>query len=70
MSQMITIQVNGESFTLPAGSSVSNLLATIGSNQESVATVVNDQIIRPDNRASFRLKEGDRVEILIFAGGG
>lgn len=70
MPQIITIQVNGEPFTLPGGSSVSDLLAGIGPEEKTVATVVNDNIVRPENRPAARLEEGDRVEILIFAGGG
>ena len=35
-----------------------------------VAVVVNEAIVRPESRASHRLHEGDRVDILVFAGGG
>jgi len=70
MSQMITIELNGEQQPFPPGSSVSDLLAIIGSDGKSVAVVVNEQIIRPENRLSHLLQEGDRVELLMFAGGG
>jgi len=70
MPQIITIQLNGEPFTLPRCSSVSDLLTRIASEEKTVATVINDQIVRPENRSAARLEEGDRVEILIFAGGG
>jgi len=70
MSQMITIELNGQQQPLPTGSAVSDLLSIIGSDGKSVAVVVNEQIIRPENRSAHFLQEGDRVELLIFAGGG
>ena len=70
MLQMITIDLNGQQQPLAPGSTVVDLLSTIGSDGKSVAVVVNDRIIRPENRPSQLLQEGDRVEILIFAGGG
>jgi len=70
MSQMITIELNGKQQPLPPDSAVSDLLSIIGSDGKSVAVVVNDHIIRPENRPSHLLQEGDRVELLIFAGGG
>jgi sulfur carrier protein len=70
MSQMITIELNGKKQPLPSGSAVSDLLTIIGSDGKKVAIVVNEQIIRPENRPAHFLQEGDRVELLIFAGGG
>jgi sulfur carrier protein len=70
MSQMITIELNGQQQPLPPASTVSDLFAIIGSDGKSVAVVVNDRIIRPENRSAHLLQEGDRVELLIFAGGG
>ena len=70
MSQMITIELNGQQQPLPTGSAVSDLLTIIGSDGKSVAVLVNQQIIRPENRPTCMLQEGDQVELLIFAGGG
>ncbi len=70
MSQMITIELNGQKQPLPTGSAVSDLLSIIGSDGKSVAVLVNQQIIRPENRSARILQEGDEVELLIFAGGG
>ncbi|MFZ4525445.1 MAG: sulfur carrier protein ThiS [Chlorobium sp.] len=67
---MITIELNGQQQPLPPGSTINDLLARVGSDGKSVAVVVNDRIIRPENRAAQTLQEGDRVELLIFAGGG
>ncbi len=70
MSQMITIELNGQQQPLSPGSTVNDLLAIVGSDGKSVAVLVNDRIIRPENRATHQLQEGNRVELLIFAGGG
>ncbi|NTV06368.1 MAG: sulfur carrier protein ThiS [Chlorobiaceae bacterium] len=67
---MITIELNGKQQPLPSGSAVSDLLKIIGADGKNVAIVVNEQIIRPENRPAHFLQEGDRVELLIFAGGG
>ncbi|WP_449258861.1 sulfur carrier protein ThiS [Chlorobium limicola] len=67
---MITIQLNGEPDTLPEGSSLEDLLAIIGSEGKTMATLVNDLIVRPENRAGCTIQAGDRIELLIFAGGG
>jgi len=68
--KMITIQLNGEPESLPEASALSDLLAHIGSDGKTLATLVNDQVVRPPERTAHILREGDRVEILVFAGGG
>ncbi len=67
---MITIELNGQQQSLPPGSTVSDLLSIISSDGKSMAVVVNEHIIRPEKRSTQILQEGDRVELLIFAGGG
>ena len=67
---MITLELNGKQQIVPHGSAVTDLLSIIGSVDNNVAVVINDRIIRPDKRSTHQLQEGDRVEILIFAGGG
>ncbi|NTW55922.1 MAG: sulfur carrier protein ThiS [Chlorobiaceae bacterium] len=67
---MITIELNGNKQEIPPGSSVSDLLALIGSIGKNTAVLLNEKIVRPENRSTAFLQEGDRVEVLIFAGGG
>ena len=67
---MITIELNGKQQSLPPGATVSDLLSIIGSEGNTVAVVINEAIIRPEKRSTHLLLEGDRAEILIFAGGG
>jgi sulfur carrier protein len=66
----IGIILNGERKELPAGASVADLLVIAEADRQSVAVVVNEGIVRPEDRSSRVLQAGDQVEILVFAGGG
>lgn len=70
MARMITITLNGKNHALPEDSAVSDLVASLGAEGRHVAVVVNETIVRPGDREGHRLREGDRVEVLAFAGGG
>jgi thiamine biosynthesis protein ThiS len=66
----IHIHVNGEARTWRKGATVADLLQDLGIRTERVAVELNLEIL---DRAAFgqhRLKNGDRVEILGFIGGG
>lgn len=67
---MLTIELNGTPERVAEGSTVADMPALVGSDGKTVATVLNDQVVRAPERAGTLLSEGDRVEILVFAGGG
>lgn len=67
---MISINLNGELREIPASSSVDDILELAGTGRQQVAVVVNERIIRPDERATTILRENDQVDVLVFAGGG
>lgn len=67
---MITIELNGERQQIAPKTTVTALLAAMGSDGSSVAVVVNEEIIRPESRSTRSLEEGDHVDVLMFAGGG
>jgi len=67
---MIRITLNGEKREFPSGSSVADLLKLECAESQKVAVIVNENIVRPDDRASLILQDGDQVELLVFAGGG
>lgn len=67
---MITIHLNGELKQLLDNTSVNDLLTSMDTDGKSLAVIVNEHIIRPEQRSSYFLNEGDRVELLMFAGGG
>jgi sulfur carrier protein len=66
----IGITLNGERREIPAGTTVAGLLVIADALHQPVAVVVNENIVRPDQRDSCILRDEDQVEILVFAGGG
>lgn len=70
MQDAIHIHVNGEARTWRSGATVAELLQDLDIRTERVAVELNLEIL---DRATFdqrSLKDGDRVEILGFIGGG
>lgn len=67
---MITITLNGEQRDIHDGSTVDDILSTIGAEKQRVAVVVNEKIIYPEKRSSLVLRENDQVEVLSFVEGG
>lgn len=64
------IIVNGSNHEHKGAGSLEELLAELGANKEAVAIMVNDQVIPKTERTGITLKDGDRVEVLSFMGGG
>jgi thiamine biosynthesis protein ThiS len=70
MTATIAILVNGEARTLPAGSTVADLVRALGLKAEQVAVERNRAIVRRADHAATLLQEGDHVEVVTFFGGG
>ena len=66
----MNVEVNGEGRAVPAASSVSTLLETLGLSGKRVAVAVNRAVVVRSLYAEVELAEGDRVEILEAVGGG
>ncbi len=64
------LRVNGEEHQHAGGGTVQELLAEIGAEGNRVAVMVNDAIVPKAEFGRVRLREGDRVEVLAFMGGG
>ena len=64
------ITVNGKTQTLDGDVSITELLATQKLEPIRVAVEVNEDIVPRRAFAQTRLREGDRVEIVTFVGGG
>lgn len=62
--------VNGEPSEITAGGNLSDLIKKLNLSAKRVVVLVNDTLIPAEKRAGYVLNEGDRVEILTFAGGG
>ncbi|GKS59045.1 sulfur carrier protein ThiS [Nitrospira sp.] len=64
------IQVNGEQRETISGSTVADLLATLDVPGDRVAVELNLEILDRGEFPTRALREGDRVEIISFIGGG
>ena len=64
------IQVNGDRRELRDESRLSDLFKELSLAPERVAVEVNHQVVRRNEWPNTILKEGDRIEIVNFVGGG
>ena len=64
------IHVNGQLRECGAELTVSTLLADLGLTERRVAVEVNREIVPRSAHASRRLRDEDRVEIVVAIGGG
>ena len=67
---MMTIQVNGESRGVGEGQTVAALLQDLDIRADRVAVELNLEILDRNDFETRGLREGDRLEILSFIGGG
>jgi thiamine biosynthesis protein ThiS len=70
MNQSVQIQVNGEPRDIQAGATVTDLLRELDIKSERVAVEINLEILDKGAFAQRSLREGDRIEIISFIGGG
>lgn len=70
MVETIQIQVNGELRGCRADATVGDLLRELAIKTERVAVELNLEIMDRKDFDHLSLKQGDRVEILSFIGGG
>lgn len=66
----IQVVVNGESHEIPAGTTVSELIARLGLGGKPVAVERNREVVPRARHPETALAEGDRVELVTFVGGG
>ena len=64
------IQLNGERRDVPDGLTLAALIESLGMKVDRVAAELNLEIIPRANWQTTQLKEGDRLEIVHFVGGG
>lgn len=67
----LTLTVNGDQRALPAGSTLAELLASLGLDRRLVV-VEHNRVILHDRAAydTLVLRDGDTLEIVHFVGGG
>jgi thiamine biosynthesis protein ThiS len=64
------LTVNGELFETSKPATITELLRELQIEPGKVAVEVNLSIIRKADYATFKLHEGDKVEVVKFVGGG
>jgi sulfur carrier protein len=64
------IQINGEDRDFPVSLSLEALLSQLGMKADRVAIELNRTIVAREAWTRTALKEGDRLEIVHFVGGG
>ena len=68
--EMISVSVNGELRSIPAGSSISGMLEAIGLDPRKVAVERNLEVVPRSSLREIEASEGDKFEIVHFVGGG
>ena len=66
----MTLQINGESREFADGLTLAALIAQLGSKADRVAVELNLEIVSRDKWQDTILRNGDRLEIVHFVGGG
>lgn len=64
------LQINGELRSFPEKLSLSELIAQLGMKQDRVAVELNLEIVPRGDWEATVLKDGDKLEIVHFVGGG
>lgn len=64
------LQINGEARDFPDALSLEVLLGQLGMKTDRVAVELNREIVPRPRWAETSLREGDRLEIVHFVGGG
>ena len=66
----MNLQLNGEPREFPEGLTVAALVEHLRMKADRVAVELNLEIVPRTNWAATNLKEGDKLEIVHFVGGG
>ncbi|QHI69502.1 sulfur carrier protein ThiS [Tichowtungia aerotolerans] len=66
----MNLTINGKSHEHTGNGSVIALLGELGATPEHSAVTVNSNIIFSRDWKTFKLNNGDAVEVLTFVGGG
>jgi sulfur carrier protein len=69
-SRAMKLVVNGETHETTDDASVEGLLAEMGVAPRTVVVALNDEVLAAASRGKRQLREGDRIELFRFVGGG
>lgn len=66
----ITIELNGKAETVPAGTTLADLVVRTLPNARAYAVELNRSVVARREHAARSVASGDRVEIVTLVGGG
>ncbi|MBI3475905.1 MAG: sulfur carrier protein ThiS [Acidobacteria bacterium] len=66
----MNLTINGELRTLPSAGTLEVLVDQLGMKSDRVAIELNREIVPRDRWSQTSLRDGDRLEIVHFVGGG
>ena len=66
----MNVTINGELRTLSSAESLDALVEQLGMKSDRVAIELNREIVPRDRWSQTSLRDGDRLEIVHFVGGG
>lgn len=64
------VKVNGEAKELEEGTTLEGLVERLALAPERIAAELNGEVVRRAEWRRVTLKEGDRIEVVHFVGGG
>jgi len=70
MIDPMNLTLNGEAREFPSNLTVASLLAELGLKPDRVAVELNRDLLPRDRWTTTPLKDGDKLEIVHFVGGG
>jgi thiamine biosynthesis protein ThiS len=70
MTSTITLHLNGQPRILEAGTTLTTLVATMGQDPRGIAIERNRDIVPKSAWDGCVLADGDRLEVVVFVGGG
>ncbi|WP_373070389.1 sulfur carrier protein ThiS [Sulfurimonas sp.] len=62
--------INGENKEFNDGKSLQDILSELKLDGKVMAAAVNMEIVKQDNWSAYKPKDGDKLELLDFVGGG
>lgn len=62
--------INGESREIEAETTLAHVLSDLRIPATGTAVAVNDRVVPKTEHAAYRIREGDRIEIIVAVAGG
>lgn len=67
---MISVQINGEKREVPGEIDLDRLLELFSLPKQRIAIELNNDVVRRGNWQDTLVRDGDKIEVVHFVGGG